>query len=177
MKRFGLLLLVLHNAISFCSAAITRGVSTPQKDLDPDCVRSANFTAFKKKVSEFTINPDLIRDVVPLAHDIYMAWRADENRVFNECPLGVITACVYLSIPQDPDLKIELLERASRLLLLTHTQSSRALSNSTWPVSTKLLRKLHINAQLSEKNSLMLTEGRNCLFSFKQTVQRKRVYL
>jgi hypothetical protein len=133
---------------------------------DADCSHSANFTILKKKVSEFTINPELIREVVPLAHDMYMYWRSDEDRVFEECPLGVVTACVYLSIPQDPDLKIELLEKASKLLLLTSSQSAKALTNSTWPVSMKLLRKLHINAQLTEKNSLVLNEGGSAPFLF-----------
>lgn len=98
----------------------------------------------------------LEQDPVEASFQIHEAW--EENpAIFDECPAGVVTALVYLSIAQDRDWKYRLLHQATYMLYSTPGLQMR-MASGRWPMSDRLIRTMYHNSEVMNKLPLKLAE-------------------
>mmetsp|Transcript_90567 Transcript_90567/g.198487 ORF Transcript_90567/g.198487 Transcript_90567/m.198487 type:complete len:705 (+) Transcript_90567:122-2236(+) len=94
----------------------------------------------------------LEQDPVEAAFQIHEAWEIDA-KLFDVCPVGLITALVYLSIAQERDWKYSLLHRATYLLYSTPGLAEK-MYRSRWPMSDRLIRTMYHNSEVAGRSPL-----------------------
>jgi len=99
----------------------------------------------------------LEQDPVEASYQIYSAWENDPS-IFDVCPVGLITALVYLSIAQERDWKYRLLHRATYLLYST-PGLALTMAAGRWPMSDRLIRTMYHNSQVLGRSPLKFSDG------------------
>lgn len=98
----------------------------------------------------------LEQDPVEASYQIYEAWEK-EPTILNICPVGFISAMVYLSIAQDQDWKYQLLHRATYFLYATPGLAV-AMAKSKWPMSDRLIRTMYHNSEVVGRRPVRFTD-------------------
>lgn len=99
----------------------------------------------------------LEQDPVEASFQIHSAWENDPS-LFEVCPVGLITALVYLSIAQDREWKYKLLHRATYLLYSTPGLAIQ-MASSRWPMSDRLIRTMYHNSEVLGRAPLHFTDA------------------
>jgi len=94
----------------------------------------------------------LEQDPVEASYQIHAAWEENPD-LFDECPVGLITALVYLSIAQEREWKYRLLHRATYLLYSTPGLSVK-MARGKWPMSDRLIRTMYHNSEVIGRSPL-----------------------
>mmetsp|Transcript_5250 Transcript_5250/g.12639 ORF Transcript_5250/g.12639 Transcript_5250/m.12639 type:complete len:634 (-) Transcript_5250:60-1961(-) len=116
----------------------------------PDaCLQNPMFAALHAALQRLAL---LEQDPVEASYKIHAAWEEDPS-IFDTCPVGVITALVYLSIAQDREWKYRLLHRATYLLYST-AGLAQQMANSKWPMSDRLIRTMYHNSEVAGRSPI-----------------------
>lgn len=99
----------------------------------------------------------LEQDPVEASFQIHEAWEGNPA-LFDECPAGIVTALVYLSIAQDKDWKYRLLHRATYMLYSTPGLFGK-MTAGRWPMSDRLIRTMYHNSEVMGKQMLRLADA------------------
>merc|ERR1719401_1124471 len=124
----------------------------PGAERDP-CMENQLFVQLFNALQKLAL---LQEDPVEASYQIYAAWEADPA-VFELCPVGLITALVYLSIAQERDWKYRLLHRATYLLYSTAGLAA-SMANSRWPMSDRLIRTMYHNSEVLGRSALRIAD-------------------
>jgi len=127
------------------TAGLPSGPST-SKSPDP-CLHDPMFAALHGALQRLAL---LEQDPVEASYKIHAAWEENPN-IFDTCPVGVITALVYLSIAQDRDWKYRLLHRATYMLYST-AGLAQQMAASKWPMSDRLIRTMYHNSEVAGRS-------------------------
>jgi len=128
------------------------GAPAVRPGADP-CMESPMFAALHAALQRLAL---LEQDPVEASYKIHAAWEEDTS-IFDVCPVGVITALVYLSIAQDRDWKYRLLHRATYLLYSTAGLAA-TMASSRWPMSDRLIRTMYHNSEVAGKSPIRFTD-------------------
>lgn len=123
------------------------GGAKPQK---PDgCTTNPLFATLLQALQKLAL---LEQDPVEASFQIHAAWEEDPS-IFEVCPVGLITALVYLSIAQEREWKYKLLHRATYLLYSTPDLAQKMVAGK-WPLSDKLIRTMYQNSEVVGRTPL-----------------------
>jgi len=99
----------------------------------------------------------LEQDPVEASYQIHTAWERDPS-IFDLCPVGLITALVYLSIAQEKEWKYRLLHRATYLLYSTPGLAV-TMAAGRWPMSDRLIKTMYHNSEILGRSPLRFADG------------------
>lgn len=97
-------------------------------------------------------------DPVEASFKVYSAWEQDHS-IFSACPAGVVTALVFLSLPQETEWKYRLLHKATYLLYSTPALAGE-VAKGMWPVSDRVIRTLYYNSGVVSRAPLKFSDER-----------------
>eukprot|EP00397_Hematodinium_sp_SG-2012_P035290 GEMP01037945.1.p1 GENE.GEMP01037945.1~~GEMP01037945.1.p1 ORF type:complete len:535 (+),score=118.97 GEMP01037945.1:13-1617(+) len=147
-----------------------------------DCTDREDFAALKASLNGLAKLRLDKGDPVKIAFKIFSDYEANPL-LFQECPAGVLTAIVYLSVAQEKAEKYSLLHKATFLLF-----STPDIPWGSWPINDVLIKTLYANteklkplmsAQLPRtlviESNLKEALNRNWIFANKKIVHFKSV--
>jgi len=120
---------------------------------DP-CLHNPLFATLYSALQKLAL---LEQDPVEASYQIHIAWERDPT-LFDVCPVGLITALVYLSIAQERAWKYKLLHRATYLLYSTPNLASR-MAASRWPMTDRLIRTMYHNSEIIGRSKLKFSDN------------------
>lgn len=130
------------------------GIGTTSKSAETDaCSTNPLYKALQGALQKLAL---LEQDPVEASYEIHTAWEEDPS-LFEVCPVGLITALVYLSIAQEKEWKYRLLHQATFLLYSTPGLASK-MANGRWPMSDRLIRTMYHNSEVIGRAPLKLSE-------------------
>ena len=91
---------------------------------------------------------------VAISFDIFSEYESNSS-IVTDCPFGLVSAMIYLSVAQEPSWKHRLLYDATHILF-SRPGAAKALPTSGWPVNLLLIDTLYRNTQLSTKSLVSL---------------------
>lgn len=146
---------VLGGAASAPSESIPRPFPSPGPGVVSEDGCSANpiFAKLQTALQKLAL---LEQDPIEASFQIHEAWERDPS-IFETCPVGVVTAIVYLSIAQDKEWKYNLLHRATYMLYSTAGLASM-MARSRWPMSDRLIRTMYYNSEVLGRQPLRFAE-------------------
>jgi len=130
-------------------ADLARGLPPVPAPAPDGCFTNPLFAALHGALQKLAL---LEQDPVEASYQIHAAWEEDPT-LFDVCPVGLITALVYLSIAQERDWKYRLLHRATYLLYSTPGLASR-MAAGKWPMSDRLIRTMYHNSEVLGRSPL-----------------------
>eukprot|EP00928_Gymnodinium_smaydae_P097130 TRINITY_DN8724_c0_g3_i1.p1 TRINITY_DN8724_c0_g3~~TRINITY_DN8724_c0_g3_i1.p1 ORF type:complete len:845 (+),score=109.33 TRINITY_DN8724_c0_g3_i1:72-2537(+) len=132
--------------------SMTSDLRTPS---EPDgCATNPLFASLHGALKKLAL---LEQDPVEASFQIHEAWEQDPT-LFESCPVGIITALVYLSIAQDRDWKYQLLHKATYLLHSTPGLADK-VAKGKWPMSDRLIRTMYHNSEVLGRTPLRFADA------------------
>eukprot|EP00931_Biecheleriopsis_adriatica_P065635 TRINITY_DN40127_c0_g1_i1.p1 TRINITY_DN40127_c0_g1~~TRINITY_DN40127_c0_g1_i1.p1 ORF type:complete len:716 (+),score=138.54 TRINITY_DN40127_c0_g1_i1:56-2149(+) len=134
-------------------AGLASGIGRGASPAADGCSANPLFATLQNALQKLAL---LEQDPVEASFQIHEAW--EENpALFEECPAGVVTALVYLSIAQDKEWKYRLLHRATYLLYSTPGLPNKMVTGR-WPMSDRLIRTMYHNSEVMGKQPMKLAD-------------------